>query len=101
MNVFTGYARERLSGSDHYTAVTTDEQRYLPGFLKVGGDLCADEVPCDPRPGPTSNRRDRMMGKIAGDLNIAVVERLTAGRSQAFEQMHVAIRLGVVFIAGV
>jgi hypothetical protein len=42
-----------------------------------------------------------MMGKIAGDLNIAVVERLTAGRSQAFEQMHVAIRLGVVFIAGV
>jgi hypothetical protein len=41
------------------------------------------------------------MGKIAGDPNIAVIERVTAGCSQAFEQMRVAIRLGVVFIAGV
>jgi len=29
-------------------------------------------------------------GEIAGILNIAVVERLYSGRSQAFEQMHVA-----------
>jgi len=41
------------------------------------------------------------MRKIAGDGDIAVVDRLATGGLEPREQMGVAIRLGVVFVAGI
>ena len=42
-----------------------------------------------------------MMRKVAGDCDIVLIERSTAGCLQSLEQMHVAIGLSVVFIAGI
>jgi hypothetical protein len=41
------------------------------------------------------------MGKIAGNRDVAFIERLTADCLQAREQLNFAISLSVVFIAGV
>jgi len=41
------------------------------------------------------------MGKIAGDRDIAIVERLASDGLQSRHQLSVAISLSVVFTAGV
>ena len=42
-----------------------------------------------------------MMGKITGNRDVTVIERFTAGCLQACEHSHIAIGLGVVFVAGI
>jgi hypothetical protein len=41
------------------------------------------------------------MRKVAGNCDIALIDRSTAGRVQPLEQMRVAIGLSVVLIAGI
>jgi hypothetical protein len=40
-------------------------------------------------------------GEIIGNHDVTVIERFTASCLQACEQSHVAISLGVVFVAGI
>jgi hypothetical protein len=41
-----------------------------------------------------------MMWKIAGNRDVAIVDRLASGGLQAREQMHIAISLSIIFIPG-
>src|SRR5882724_6318218 len=99
MNVLSTTTGERLSCSNHNTAIAADQQRNLSWFLQVRSDAVADAVPRDPRPRPAPDRGDRVMGKIAGNCNVAVIERFTAGGLQTCENLGVAISLRVILIA--
>ena len=101
MNISGRTVSESLSCSNHDTAIAADQQRNLPRFLEVGRDTLADAVPGNSRARPAPDWRDRVMGKIAGNRDVAVIESFTAGRLQAREQLCIAISLGVVFVAGV
>jgi hypothetical protein len=98
MNVLSRNTRECLSRSHHDAAIATDQQRDLPGLLQVWLDAIAHAFPGDPRAGPTPDRRDRVMGKIAGNRNVAVIDRSAAGRLQARQKLHIAISLSVVLV---
>ena len=101
MNIFRSEIHECLSRSDHDTAIAADQQRNVSRLLQIGRDTLADAVPGDPWARPTPDRRDRVVGKIAGNRDVAVIDRFTAGCFEAREQMSIAISLSVVFIARV
>jgi hypothetical protein len=99
VNVFPGDAPQRPSRSNHQAAIAADQQRDMPRLAQNGPDPLPHAVPGDPWTGPASDRRDRVMRKIAGNRHIAVIDCSTARRSQAGEQLSVAIGLSVVFVA--
>jgi hypothetical protein len=41
-----------------------------------------------------------VVGKVAGNRDVAIVYRMAANRSEAREELNIAVRLSVIFIAG-
>jgi len=101
MHVLRRDAPERLGGPDHDAAIAADQQGNVPGLLQVRRDALADTVPGDTWSKPVPDRRDRVMGKIARDRDVPVVERLASDGLQPRQQLNIAIGLSVVFTAGV
>ena len=72
-----------------------------PALLQVRHDALTHAVPRDTGSRPVPDRRDRVMGKVAGDCDVPLIERVASDCLQAREQLNFAIGLSVVFIAGV
>ena len=80
MNIFPRHARQRLSRSDNHATIAADQQRNMPRLLQVGQDTSTDTIPGDPRARPAPDRRDRVMGKIAGNHDVTLIDRFAASR---------------------
>lgn len=101
VNVARRLAHERLSGAHHDAAVAADQQRNLPRLAQERDDALAHVIPGDPGPGPAPDRRDRVMGQIAGNRHVPLVDGRASGRRQSCQQMSFTIGLRVVFVARV
>src|SRR5580704_8980422 len=100
MNVFRAGVYQSLGGSDHNAAIAADQQRHMSRLLQIRSHPLADLLPRDARTRPTPDGRNRMMRKVAGNCDIALIDRSTAGRFQPLEQMHVAIGLASFSLPG-
>jgi hypothetical protein len=69
-------------------------------LLQIRSHPLADLLPRDARTRPTPDGRNRVMRKVAGNCDIALIDRSTAGRFQPLEQMHVAIGLASFSLPG-
>jgi hypothetical protein len=101
INVFRRYKHERLGGSHDDAAVAADQQGNLALALQVGHDVLAHAIPRDTGSRPVPDRRDRVVGKVAGDGDVPPIDRAASGCPQPLEELDFAIGLRVVFIAGV
>jgi hypothetical protein len=101
MNVFPRDAPERLSRSDHDAAIAADQERNMPRLLQVRHDPRADAVPGDPWARPVPDRRDAVMGKIAGNCDVPVIQGVAADCLEPGQQLNVTVGLSVVFAARV
>jgi hypothetical protein len=99
MDVVSNDPHERLRRAHHDAAVAADQERSVPRLSKAGLDALADAVPGDPGPRPAPDRGNRVMGKIAGNRDIAVVDDVAADCAESLEQPSAAIGFRVVLAA--
>ena len=99
VQVVRGDAHERLGRADDDAAIAADQEGDVSGLLQDGGQVLAEQVPDDAWPGPASDRRDGVVGEVAGDREVAVVDGGEAGRLEPFEQADIAVGARVVLVA--
>jgi hypothetical protein len=78
VDLFSIDAHQRLRGSYHDAAVSTDEQRDMPRLLYISGDTLANTVPGNTRSRPVFDGRDIVMGEITWDSYIPFIKNLAA-----------------------
>src|SRR5947209_7693575 len=71
----------------------------MAGLPEVWRYLLADNVPNNPRTGPISNRRNRVMRKVARNGQVAFIDSITTSSLQPRDEVGIAIGLSIIFIA--